>query len=130
MTNEFKGNFEWEDDDLCSTCSLPAFGEIFVSGDTDIHSVRKIDLDSTLYDVLIKHGASDEYIEFLKTESPYRDMLNKKVKDVIRYKVYVYKAATDCDGTYIGNSFKTLESAKNFAEKWYCNEIKKFFNIK
>ena len=130
--NELKGNFEWEDDDdLCSTCNLPAFGLISVSGCIDdYYPVRKIDLDSTLYDVLIKHETPDECIEFLEIETPYRDMLNKKVKDVIRYRVYVYMAAPDCDGTYIGNSFKTLESAKNFAEKWYCNEIKKFFNIK
>ena len=35
-------------------------------------------------------------------------------------------AATDCDGTYVGDNFKTLDSAKSFAEKWYCDEIKKF----
>ena len=129
--NELKGNFEWEDDaDLCSTCNLPAFGQISVSGSTDICPVRKIDLNSTLYDVLTKHETSDEYIEFLKTESPYRHMLNTKVKDVIRYRVYVYMAATDCDGTYVGDDFKTLDSAKSFAEKWYCDEIKKFFSIK
>ena len=39
-------------------------------------------------------------------------------------------AATDCDGTYVGDDFKTLESAKSFAEQWYCDEIKKFFSIK
>ena len=102
ITNEFKGNFEWEDDD---------------------------DLCSTLYDVLIKCETPDECIEFLEIETPYRDMLNKKVKDVIKYRVYVYMAATDCDGTYVGDNFKTLESAKSFAEQWYCNEIKKFFNL-
>ena len=89
--NELKGNFKWEDDaDLCSTCNLPAFGQISVSGSTDICPVRKIDLNSTLYDVLTKHETSDEYIEFLKTESPYRHMLNKKVKDVIA------EAAKEC----------------------------------
>lgn len=125
-------NFEWEDDDdnLCSTCNLPAFGQISVSGYIDVHPVRKIDLESTLYDVLIKYGTPDEHIEFLKTESPYRDMLNKKVKDVIRYRVYVYMDATGCDGMYIGDNFKTLDSAKSFAEKWHLDEIKKFFSIK
>ena len=27
-------------------------------------------------------------------------------------------------------NFETLDSAKSFAEKWYCDEIKKFFSIK
>ena len=110
---------------------MPAFGLISVSGYIDDHyPVGKIDLDSTLYDVLIKHETPDECIEFLEIETPYRDMLNKKVKNVIKYRVYVYMAATDCDGTYVGDDFKTLESAKSFAEQWYRNEIKKFFNIK